>query len=146
MNLFNANSEEELRKYGKLNNVRNELKKLLGSEVKIKSNNWSNLFKSITALKRISLYIFGDNNNVELLTNDIYFKGETERYIFFLLELDGEQRLEKLGVNRVHYSNKEIADKWRNGIAKIIHPDVCSHIKAEEAMAELNEMYREMLK
>ncbi len=146
MNLFNAKSEEDLKNYGKLTDLRNELSNILGSDVKIKSNTWSSLFRSITSLKKVTQYIVGDTGIANTKATDLYFKGEAERYIFLLLELDGKQRLDKLGVNRTHYSKKENAEKWRNEIAKIIHPDVCKHIQAERAMAELNEMYKEMIK
>ena len=41
---------------------------------------------------------------------DLYFRGEAERYIFFLLELDGKPRLDKLGVVMRHYGKKDIAE------------------------------------
>ena len=79
-------------------------------------------------------------------SRDLYFRGEAERYIFFLLELDGKPRLDKLGVNLMHYKSKGVAEAWRAQIAKVIHPDICSHPLAGKAMTIFNDMYRGMIK
>lgn len=146
MNFFNAKSVEDLKQYGKLSEIRTNISNILGQDVKFKSNTWQTLYSSIISLKKIARYISGGNDVGFVNSNDLYFKGEAERYIFLLLELDGKQRLDKLGVHRIHYGRKDIAEKWRNEIAKIIHPDICSHLQAQKAMAELNEMYKEMIK
>jgi len=143
MNFFNAKSVEELKTCGKLSEIRGNISNILGNNFQIKTNTWENLYSSILILKQINKYI---PNNNDILLNDLYFRGDAERYIFILLELDGKQRLDKLGVNKMHYSKKDIANEWRNKISKIIHPDICMHPQASNAMAELNKMYKEMIK
>jgi hypothetical protein len=119
---------------------------LLGKDIKIKSNTWQSLYESIESLRKIA-QCFSDGVQSETeKSNDLYFKGEVEKIIFYLVELDGKLRLDKLGVNMMHYSKKELAEKWRNDIAKQIHPDKCKHPKAVEAMSELNDIYKEMTK
>ena len=48
------------------------------------------------------------------MEKDLYFKDETSKYIFFLVELEGKIQLDFLGVNPSHYSNKEKAKDWYN--------------------------------
>lgn len=141
--IFNCKSESELKQIGKLNTLKNEINDFCNQSIIIKTNSWEKFYIAIDNIKKICNL----NNAVEQveICDDLYFKGIAEKYIFFLLELDGKQRLDKLCVNRLHYAKKEIANKWRNDIAKIIHPDICHHPNAEKAMSELNDMYKEMI-
>ena len=41
------------------------------------------------------------------MENNLYFKNETSKYIFFLVELEGKIQLDFLGIDPGHYSNKE---------------------------------------
>ena len=75
-----------------------------------------------------------------------YFKDETSKIIFFLVELEGKQQLDFLGINSGHYCNRDIAEKWYKGIESIINPKRCSHPKAAEAMQELKNIYKRMKK
>ena len=43
------------------------------------------------------------------MESNLYFKDETSKYIFFLVELGGKPQLHFLGVDFSHYSNKEKA-------------------------------------
>ncbi len=74
-----------------------------------------------------------------------YFISREAEIIFYLVELEGETRLKKLGINRTHYSNKNKATKWRNDLAKLIHPDKCDHPEAVKAFTILEKMYHEMI-
>ncbi|PGQ88158.1 hypothetical protein [Priestia megaterium] len=77
--------------------------------------------------------------------NDLYFKGEAEKLIFFIVELDGETRMKKLGITQYHYRNKNYALKWYEDLMKIINPNHCEHPKVQEAINELNKMYKSMV-
>lgn len=142
-NILDVKSEEELRKLGSLKTIRVEFESIVGKEIKLKTNTWNNMYNSIIIIARLMRKSSNCANNQY---NDLYFKGEAEKYIFFLLELQDESRLKKLKVNKMHYANKNIADKWKKDIAKIIHPDLCHHPKAEQAMSELNKLYEEMIR
>lgn len=74
----------------------------------------------------------------------MYFKSEADRIIYALLKLDGEQRLKELGVDRSHTKDLQKAKKWRNDLAKIIHPDICNHPEAAEASGKLTKLYEQM--
>ena len=82
------------------------------------------------------------NNNYN---DNKYFISKASEYIFYLVELDGKERMEKLKVTRKHYSNKKVAKEWRDNIAKEIHPDVCKIKDAEKAIAKLNQLYSGMI-
>lgn len=53
------------------------------------------------------------------MENNLYFKDETSKYIFFLVELGGKPQLDFLGVDFSHYSNKEKAKNWYSKKLKI---------------------------
>lgn len=70
-----------------------------------------------------------------------YFKDETSKYIFFLVELSGKSQLDFLGINPGHYCNKNIADRWYSEIKKKISPD---HPKYNLALKSLEKLYKNM--
>lgn len=143
-NILSVKSEEELKSMGSLKEVRLELQSIVGNDIKLKMNTWEHLYNSILAVNNLVRKCSGEKYIPK--EDDLYFKSEAEKYIFFLLELEGEVRQRKLKINKMHYLNPQVAEKWRNNIAKIIHPDGCKHIEAEKAMIELNKLYQEMTK
>ena len=78
------------------------------------------------------------------MENNLYFKDETSKYIFFLVELGGKPQLDFLGIDPSHYSNKEKAKNWYNKIKKIIEKS--GHSKVDEAMVSLEKLYKGMAK
>ncbi|ALQ36174.1 hypothetical protein [Fusobacterium hwasookii] len=78
------------------------------------------------------------------MENNLYFKDETSKYIFFLVELGGKPQLDFLGIDPGHYSNKEKAKNWYNKIKKIIEKS--GHSKVDEAMVSLEKLYKGMAK
>ena len=84
--------------------------------------------------------------NEKQIETDSYFKSQEDKYIYYLVELDGEIRQEKLNIKPIFYKDKIKAKKWRNNITKIINPDISNHLKAEEASKNLNNIYANMIK
>ncbi len=84
--------------------------------------------------------------NVVAKPTDSYFLSDTDKYIFALTELDGKNRQNILGVNSLHYQDRELADKWKKNIATQIHSDICTHPKAREAWDKMMEIYDEMIR
>ncbi|WP_405351973.1 hypothetical protein [Fusobacterium animalis] len=78
------------------------------------------------------------------MESNLYFKDETSKYIFFLVELKGKPQLDFLGIDPGHYSNKEKAKNWYNKIKKIIEKS--GHSKVDEAMVSLEKLYKGMAK
>ncbi|PHH98445.1 hypothetical protein [Fusobacterium polymorphum] len=78
------------------------------------------------------------------MENNLYFKDETSKYIFFLVELGGKPQLDFLGVDFSHYNNKEKAKNWYNKIKNIIEKS--EHSKIDEAIASLEKLYKGMAK
>lgn len=146
VDFLKVESIEELKKCGSLPLIREEFRTLVGNEdFALKTDTWDSMLESIMKVQNL-LKNFEALQQKKEESKELYFKGEAEKYLFYLLELQGEERLNKLGVNKMHYVNKERANKWKNNIAKIIHPDNCHHEKAEEAMEVLNKLYEEMVK
>ena len=78
------------------------------------------------------------------MKDNLYFKDEVSKYIFFLVELEGKVQLDFLGVNYCHYSNKEKAKDWYSKIKNIIEKS--EHSKVDEAIASLEKLYKGMAK
>lgn len=74
------------------------------------------------------------------------FKSEADELIYYLLELDGTSRIQKLDITPYHYQNKEYAGKWKDGIYQKISPFVSNHPLCEKALEELNRLYKSMIK
>ena len=78
------------------------------------------------------------------MKDNLYFKDEVSKYIFFLVELKGKVQLDFLGVDPSHYSNKEKAKNWYNKIKNIIEKS--EHSKVDEAIVSLEKLYKGMAK
>ena len=66
---------------------------------------------------------------------DLYFKNEEVKYIFYL-------QMDFLGIDRGHYENRERYKIWYEEIKKKIKDS--KHPKLEEAVENLNKLYRGM--
>lgn len=74
-----------------------------------------------------------------------YFQSSTHELLFYLLELDGEARMEKLGITARLFFKKAEAKKWYRELAKQIHPDTCHLPQATRGMEVLNHLYAQLL-
>ncbi len=77
---------------------------------------------------------------------DSYFSSETDKYIFALTELDGKNRQNILGINSLHYKDKELANRWKKNIATRIYSDRYTDPKAKKAWDKMMEIYDEMIR
>lgn len=153
MEWMSVSSVEELKKLGKFREVSNSIKNdVKDTGIKISGRGWNDLWKSIEQFKdSISKFCPKQQpkaKKIEIVkqTNEetIYFNSQASEYIFYLIELDGEIRMKKLGITNAHFKNKRLAKKWREDISKAIHPDVCQHPYATQAMSKLNDLYSQM--
>lgn len=128
--------KEFIRKYknsGGFRKALQEVKQKLGiKEDSFKS--WKGIFE--LAQRNCALSSF-DNE---------FFVSEEAKIIFALTHLDGEMRAEMLGIERGMYSSLDEAKKWYRRLASILHPDRCKHPRANEALAQLNAIYKRMKK
>jgi cell division protein FtsB len=74
-----------------------------------------------------------------------YFVSAEAEIIYKVTQLDGEQRLKALGINRTHYRDVKKAKDWRNSLAMKIHPDKCAHPHAAQAIDEVTALYQSMV-
>lgn len=156
---------DELSKIGNFNYVRNLIKKdleefrVMNFEyeidmmkiLNITSNSREGLVKKIRILRSFiksqskesivqSSYVLDDNH---------YFKSSSHEIIYYLLELDGKERMKKLDVAEAYYYDKEMAKIWYHELAKKIHPDRVSNLDtdiATKAMSALTAIYDRMSK
>lgn len=92
-------------------------------------------------MKSVDEYLENDLH----IETDKYFKSKEHRYIFALIELDGENRAKILEITRELYDDKNSAKVWRDKILKLIHPDICTIDGSDKAVAKLNELYARMV-
>ena len=73
---------------------------------------------------------------------DLYFKSETMRTIFGLVELNGKQQMDFLGININHYLDKKKARQWfletKEKLKNTFHP------KLFVALENLEKLYKDM--
>lgn len=151
---------DELKNLGKFNEVRAEIKQFGGKTIHVSGRSWEELFTSIqtfqNAIQQLNLgeckeckdavMVSTTSQNINrTVSNNDYFTTQASEYIFYLTELDGEARMSKLGITATHFSSKRKAKTWRDHISKVIHPDVCKHVHASDAMAQLNDLYNQMV-
>lgn len=160
MDWLNVRTLQDLKKLGKFNEIKKKVSQEFNGKIKVSARSWNDLFNSIMELKsflvkesnlnenetpnsplRNNLLI---NNRLNKVKSIDYFKTEADQYIYYLLELDGKTRQEKLKITDYHYRNRQYASKWYKDIVKIIDPDVCRHKKANPAVAKLNNIYKGM--
>lgn len=170
MEWLNVSSVEELKRLGKIKQtilvIKKDIEKLFNdkksidknivSMLSVKSNSWIGLYQKIVALREVICYLNdnviiknpGDTNKGEdqhKNNESVYFNSKEAEYIFYLLELDGKHRADKLNITMKCYSNKNEAKIWRDSIAKVIHPDKCKNERANEAICKLNQLYGDMV-
>lgn len=144
MSWIHVDSVEELKSFGKFNEVKAMIKQDVGVNIKITGRGWKELFTSIQNFKALveSLELVSVK---EVADDSHYFASVGTEYIYYLVELDGELRTQKLGISKAQFTNKKKAKEWRDQIVKQIHPDVNHHPNATQAMNILNEIYATMV-
>ena len=76
------------------------------------------------------------------MREDLYFKNEEVKYIFYLVALEEKIQMDFLDIDREHYENKERARNWYKQIKNKIKNS--KHPKLEEAIENLDKLYRGM--
>lgn len=139
---------EELKQLGSYQDLRCQIKNSLGEKIYFTANGWSDLWEVVQSIRKFSerLPKKVQESNISNISDESpkYFKSEADRIIYALVRLDGEERLRELGVDRSYTRDLEKAKRWRNCLAKIIHPDVCKHPDAAEASTKLTKLYEQM--
>jgi len=71
-----------------------------------------------------------------------YFINDVTAKIFFLVELDGKQQMDLLGIDYEYYSNKKLAKSWYENLKAEIENS--NHEATKEALARLDKLYKGM--
>lgn len=74
---------------------------------------------------------------------DLYFRNEEAKYIFYLIALEGKIQMDFLNIDIEHYGNRERAKNWYEEIKKKIEDS--EHPKLKEAIENLNKLYKGMI-
>lgn len=148
VNWMAIQSVSDLKALGTLKEVKEILSHSIGSQDLITGTSFDQLFQKLVALQRVVQA--NPTNQYETLVpvnsgEDRYFQSTTSELLFYLLELDGESRMSKLGITAQLFMKKAEAKKWYRTLAKQIHPDTCHHVKATQGMEVLNDLYAQLL-
>jgi hypothetical protein len=73
---------------------------------------------------------------------DTYFKSEGHRLAFAINELDGQWRVKMLGLGLNHFTNKELAQNWRDGVLTLLKEH---DMDDEITLKNLNKIYEEII-
>lgn len=74
------------------------------------------------------------------------FVSEEAKLIFALTQMEGEERARILGIDREMYSSLSKSKEWYRRLTSRLHSDRLKHPLADEAVAELNNIYSRMKK
>ncbi|MGL4497612.1 MAG: hypothetical protein ACRCU2_01000 [Planktothrix sp.] len=127
-----------------------EVKEMLSKEIqmKITAGSWKILLSKIRAFQKVFNHDNFEISTVEESNSNSslsYFRSETDKAIFILVETDGRCRQKLLNISPTHYGDPKLARQWMRNLAKLVHPDITNHPKAKEAMSNLDQIYKEML-
>lgn len=150
MKWLQAKTLEEIKLCGSFKEVRKSVQDILGTTLVLKGRSWKELLESVNKLQSLvenksTDIILEANAKQNLDTSSLYFQSEAAQIIYALLELDGEKRLKELKISRSFYQDSSKAKKWRNDLARIIHPDKCKHPNAAFATNKLTELFENMV-
>jgi hypothetical protein len=73
------------------------------------------------------------------------FCSKEREYLFYLNNLEGEQRNRLLGITDLHYEDMEEAKRWYHEIAKYVHPDKNKDNNASIAFRTLTKIYETLI-
>lgn len=71
-----------------------------------------------------------------------YFLNDITAKIFFLVELQGKQQMDLLGIDYEYYSNKKLAKNWYENLKTDIENS--EHPMKDVAIANLEKLYKGM--
>lgn len=71
-----------------------------------------------------------------------YFLNDITAKIFFLVELQGKQQMDLLGIDYEYYSNKKLAENWYENLKTEIENS--NHEMKDVAIENLNKLYKGM--
>lgn len=74
------------------------------------------------------------------------FVSEEAKLIFALTQMEGEERARILGIDKEMYSSLSKSKEWYRRLTSRLHSDRLKHPLADEAVAELNNIYSRMKK
>lgn len=124
--ILRAATIDELKRHGSFKEVK--------AKVRVRARGWADLLAKLQALHV--------NDAAE---EDLYFVSPAARVIFALLETETHTQNRQLGITRAHFRDRALARSWRDEVARLVHPDRCSHPHASRAMAEATKIYRFMV-
>ena len=73
---------------------------------------------------------------------ELFFKDKVSAKIFYLTQLSGETQMKFLGITMAHYTNKKLAEKWRDEQLKVL--ENCKHGFKDLAIEKLEKIYKGM--
>ncbi|MEO0604275.1 MAG: hypothetical protein AAF211_22760 [Myxococcota bacterium] len=135
VDLTRADSIDDLKQLGAFREVKALFQARLGPGVRVRVRSWQGLLDAVRHAVR---------GCARSAASDAIFVSPAARAIFGLLELDGDAQFRLLGISVRHFRDRTLARTWRDGLARLVHPDRCEHPDAARAMGEVSEIYQAM--
>ncbi|MEM6929291.1 MAG: hypothetical protein AAF602_20300 [Myxococcota bacterium] len=135
VDLTRAGSVDDLKQLGTFREVKALFQARLGPGVKVRVRSWRGLLDAVQ---------HAVGGCAPAPSPDAIFVSPAARAIFGLLELDGDAQFRLLGISVRHFRDRALARTWRDGLARLVHPDRCEHAGAARAMGEVTEIYQAM--
>lgn len=125
-------SLNDLKELGSIDDIILKIEKII-YPLRIQANSYDELLICIKCLQENWLSFHND-----------FFVSKRQKYIYILLEHEGEKREELLGINDDIYSDPKKANRWYKSIASIIRADLGDSDNAKKAFQKLHEIYKDL--
>ena len=136
MKWLNVKSVDELKKLGTLQGVTKQVEEDCKGIINVKLDNWDSLFESIQLIKSVIK---------QMDEREKRFTSKGSEYIFYLTELEGKERKDKLQVRSRLYANRRMAEQWKNKIEQEIISEELDSFVVQKAISVLNQLYLDMI-
>lgn len=136
VDLVRVTSIDQLKRLGSFREVKQTFQDRLGPGVRVRARSWQGLLEAIRGT------VAGCTPRPE---RHAFFASEAARAIFALLHLHGDPQFDMLDITVRHFGDRRLARRWRDHVARLVHPDRCDHPAAARAMAEVSDIYEAML-
>ncbi|MCS4250766.1 hypothetical protein [Pseudomonas sp. BIGb0164] len=126
--IIEAKSVDDLEKIGSVEFLRSQLDEAV-APLKVSANSYNEIFDLIKALKQKWLPF-----------SDQVFTSERQQVIYYLVDHDGEQRNDLLGITDEMYEDPDAAKKWFRKLAQTIRADINMDARSVKAFQVLQDI------
>lgn len=128
MKLNDVNSVEDLKKVGTVSEIVQKIQNIV-KPLFVKAETYDDLFEIICCLQK---------NWLPMVKGP--FISKQSEYIYYLTQLEGQQRNKAIGLTDDLYDDTELAKKWFKSLSQLVHPDKGGDPTAFNVLRQLYEV------